>query len=1693
MRRVSGLLSLILAGAAAPLFASSTLDVYVRTSGGSAIPGSSVAALSFGPSGPLGAVTSMGLTDSGGHAQLTLTDNTPYEIVAGMQGYVPTIRDQFNDPSHPHVNSPATPGLLPAATIYLDNTGPRVSSLGEIDVEVKDATPGAWLFCDVRPNNAASDVSLAFGITQADGSGQATIAGSNVVRYWNVPFSAGSTYIVGCFDSSSGKGVSHVVLNDLNSQTSPLQYPIAGGQALDFAAGMPPAAVTNQAQQASGNGLSVDGFVQEAVSPYNPIPNIGINFNFVRNDQYCHNCFDNRWVNTDQNGRFQLFGLQGQTSYYVTINSGCDWQSGTCYQGIQSTATAWQQFSLSAATMSPVLGDDFFYASTATVLPLTLQMQPAAGGVNSISVIVHDQFGNLIPQSGVNLGPDQRMWETNGGCTSTNPPSASWKSNPGLANINQQAATGNALLHGLPLGNYMLNIWTQFSQNQGTSFNRGTEPIPDPNTSGNTSGRDSQGDIWDMSQLCGSGNWRLTLEDSANPHLKLYNSSGTLLIDYGPAGPGHAPVIIATVTVPTANTGLVQGTLTFPPNTTPDLTNDPINITIQPQCGSLGCSGEGGYAAIATQLTQNTATYQIHVSSGYAYYMNVTSNYWGQVRDGGGDNQVDLTSTGTATVNMKFARSGRLTGKLYKPDGSIFTPTSSGQSQVQLNINAEGDNSWGWSQVNPDGTYSIGGLLPGQYPLHVSAWTSGSGTFNYTDASPLPNATISAQQDTYKDINLVKGVPVRIITSTLLYRLPPMAVSDCQQQEGAVKSDCPSEDFIVKAAPAGTVFDLDKLSSFVLNGGSNDNTAFRFLPPTSPANADNLSGRICSDGSFVGPAFCVNRLPSPSNFDMYLLRKGGMDPYNRIRPYFTILYSTKNVVIDDSHANSSYVWGSSTLTVRPVDLTPATDMSSHAGATLAGRVIGNSVFLQSEFQALGGNFENFLKYIPLLALYDSNNGLKAVGSVIPDPACFLKTYNGQTIDAALNIAIANEDWTAFRHLLLDTDAICSGADSWGFEIRGLPAGQSYTAVLTTPNYPPYQFPVTMGADRSTNTLPTIDLDSVVGVGGIINGVVVSTPSGVRLPNATVTLTAPGLTQKTFNTVESGTFTAVGLADGNYKLTAAAAGYALQAQSQAISKGNVVAVTLALPTGDARITGTVYAQKMPYVKLLPDAMILARLEESTTYQGDLAVYKTYTSSVGFYQLDGLQSGLTYRVYVKAPGMMIMSATTVTISGVVGGMDFTPTPKPLDVEVYGLPNGTYPAGTYDFTILNPSDFDGSSADALYSLAPFDVAHSTSVKNNFQNLPNNQVLLQLPLFSLDPTKDYVLRLRAYSILDRSTLVTKDITFGVNRSAGAEVSIDEAILGDDTTDDRGHNANDALLDYSGSNASAITIPAGSLIPISSAAVPTLSFSAVAPANSTQAAVVGNDAAFASPVYQIQLASANYGTDRGVDITLAYDKTNSDPGDLAIYHQDPTTGQWDNLMGQGFTQTIDPVKSTITIKKLKSLASVLRVRSDLKARMTPQGLAPSAAMRPLGLRPDDIGVFAILKPSLVGTTPYNSTTLRIINFPNPFSPSSPPPTQLQNVAGSAGMVTTNGTVIRLDLPPSVTGGHGTIRIYNLAGQMVRELDLGEGITGGKYYYTGWDGKNKNGAVVANGVYYGILNLSGVKAKDGTFKMAVIK
>jgi hypothetical protein len=146
-------------------------------------------------------------------------------------------------------------------------------------------------------------------------------------------------------------------------------------------------------------------------------------------------------------------------------------------------------------------------------------------------------------------------------------------------------------------------------------------------------------------------------------------------------------------------------------------------------------------------------------------------------------------------------------------------------------------------------------------------------------------------------------------------------------------------------------------------------------------------------------------------------------------------------------------------------------------------------------------------------------------------------------------------------------------------------------------------------------------------------------------------------------------------------------------------------------------------------------------------------------------------------------------------------------------------------------------------------------------------------------------------------------------------------------------------------------------------------------------------------------------------------------------------------------------------------------------------------------LRADDSGLFAVMRPSLASTgTATSVSSFKIYNFPNPFNLSNKTVPLRTTAACTPAQtsLTTNGTVIKYEVPAGVSGGQAILRIYTTSGRLVAEVDQGN-VTPGACYYTTWDGNNRQGSAVANGVYYGILSLPGVSSRDGTFKMAVIK
>lgn len=1668
MRRLlAGGLLLALAGSAHAL---SNLVVKVVNSNNVPVPGASVVAIYFNNGQPDQSSSRIGVTDASGsltfdnasgvgHSTYLVTSDF-YQVVAGSEGFLPAVIDQFNGipPSLAALTPAATP---PTITITLSSTG--VSGVGEIDVNLTAASANSLVFGQVGLQAGGGAAAYGFAATDNTGAG--------LLQVLNVSTAPANTYQISAFDSIMNRSASDLVGVDLGVSTPTIDNHFLA--TLNIGNAPPPVANISQTQSSGqGGSLSVTGVVVDTASV--AIPYIQLNFSSQYQDAYGQNFNDWRGAQTDQNGTFQLYGLRAGSTYYTSLYGGCNPNTGLCYQGSQSTAA------MAAFGAAPGV-NDFLYTSSSAVqnTKITLNQMPPSSGV--MAVYVKDQFGNAFPQASIGVVSDGQGWQTAGGASCIGP----YINNPGFLNLNTQAATGYVLVTGLPSGNYQLNAWTPYGQ---ATFNAGADG--------------QQGFSGCTTSSPGADDRRLTISTAAGAGkiVEIYDIFGNVVSS-------GIPSVTVTVTVSTSSTGLVNGTLTFPGVV--DLSSSPIAIVLYPQCSPGGsCNGGGGFASFNSASTGPTINYAIPVSSGQAYYLEVTSPYWGPVYPGGNQPQPNLTSTGTAVVDMQFSQAGRITGYMRKPDGGIYIPAT-GSGGGSPRINAQGNNSWGWTQIKNDGSFDLGGLLPGNYTL--SAQANGVSQFPYTVKQPAPNVTVVANQAVNQDLTLADAVTVAPVA--YIAALPPLSIVNCSQQQG--NGDCPPETWKAYALPQGKPLSASVVTTLLAGGGGSTPNVFEYSVSTGQVNGCN--GQFLSQAGFCTTPVAASK--TGSDYDFYLLRAGGFDSTNiagGVRPYFIIESVSTNVVIGPSFAAGIAFspFGSpsgSTTAVQNVTLTPVPSLAAVPQAVLSGTVTAVNMINQRQFTQLGGNFNNFLTYLPLVWAYDSAGTLKGVGLVAPFPPA------ESPFDTQLKQSVAAGNFTQFQTLIGPAPG---GWGAFGYEIRGLTAGTTYSLIVTTPNYPSYKTSVVLGAANSTTTV-NVNLDS--NPGATISGAVMTT-AGAALAGAQVTVKASGYAATTLTTDAWGAWSLAGLAAGSYQITVVAAGYAQGAQTVDVTGSAVTVPTFSLPLANASIAGTVYtnnpicpagASCSAFGKTVLQGITVLAYDDTLNVNdptATLPIYRAVTSSSGTYEIDGLVTadslGLhSYKLFVNAPGYFVLNQTTVAKVGLVSGFDFALKPKPLDVNVFGHVVGL----NYEFQVTNYQSF--SSGKAYISASPFGgvLAPGTtdvSTVPGFVPRPDasgvTQLFLDYPLTSLTAGTVYVLHIEAVPNDPRAPKVVKEVTFGKNLSNGVCQSIDQALIGDDSgVNAQGIPNNQASLDITaGGNSSALTLPAGGVIPIASTAIPSMCMSQTDASASPQATIGQSTAAFASGVYSITLSSINY-TQKGVDLTLSYPQNGTTLTDLAVYTFDAASQKWQSVPG---LQTIDPVKGTIKVKGLKSLASVLGVRgtgiaaagaggsgggySSLMAVSDGHTYRPNAII----LRPDDNALFAIMRPSQVRGGAFTGTIVKVYNFPNPFSlqtKSVPIAAAGAVCAGGAGPIVTDGTVIKYEIPAGISGT-GVIRIYTLSGRLVREVDAGN-ISPSTCYYTTWDGKNRNGQPVANGVYYGVLSVGGSKQSSGTFKLAVIK
>ncbi len=973
----------------------------------------------------------------------------------------------------------------------------------------------------------------------------------------------------------------------------------------------------------------------------------------------------------------------------------------------------------------------------------------------------------------------------------------------------------------------------------------------------------------------------------------------------------------------------------------------------------------------------------------------------------------------TVTANLTMAPAGIITGVCRLPNGTILTPTLDGMNMMNVNINANNNdsNTWGSAQVDKDGSFRIEGLLPGNYDLQTNGWGN---SYIYATAY-MKNVVVVAGSTTTVEIPLHKGVKVH---PTLSADLPADIKASLTQdpatgmQSGNLSIVFTPASISLNAKNMDTIFQMGK-------GGSQDNTI-------------NYWGGNFQDVSL-----------EPGAYNFYLV-------YEKQFPQFDTNYAkviigrAKNVVIDLSKQTDQYAQNGSTMNMVSCQFIPVT--VSIGANRLSGTYAGVNTIRDADMQVIASNFNNFISYVPRVTVMDMDGNIMATGMVTPTPEIIRQT--------GLDGGGSTADPVAIKR-------IQGYMNKMSYGINYLPAKDKVKLIFTTPNYPPLLR--TVAIPGSVN----VDMDNDAGAGQQITGALRNS-GGQPVADAIIRIRGR-LLDRTVKSQTDGTFLIPGLAMGVYRLTVTAAGYALAADKVVISNEGKISNFTLIPCAGS-ITGTVYSQQFPYPLIVSGANVVAYDDTANGLDPakELPIYEVSTDNNGIYTISPVIEGHTYKVALVVPGKAVQvyapsPAVPASAGSTATGIDFTYKSKAPKVDIIARPNT-------DGSVT----LQGSSPKKLVSLtARFNEGTAYS-ETAAADLTVSQIGDKTYSVTLaDKTKAYAVR---FTINDGGATNTADVAYDPRNLAQSIASIDQQAVA----------SGDVVLDSQGNDTSGIYISPGS-VTLADGSVPQLTINKENHVGSSFAAGMDADA-LGGDIYHVDmdLNGSQQNEDKTMTLTLGYDPSLVGDGtdSLSVRRYNETTHQWEPILA---IPMVDPISGTVSIE-IPSIANATGSNPAPKrasmARFNGSEYKLNPAQKAVAAS-NQTGVFVVSKtPARLA---FTGDIIEVFNVPNPFNLQSK--TVALNRGGSLGQITTKGTVIRFAVPASMGLGVKTrFRVYNIAGEMVRELNANDiltgGVDGGYYYYIDWDGCNGSGSKCASGVY---LCVAEIGTQKKVIKMALIK
>lgn len=1116
----------------------------------------------------------------------------------------------------------------------------------------------------------------------------------------------------------------------------------------------------------------------------------------------------------------------------------------------------------------------------------------------------------------------------------------------------------------------------------------------------------------------------------------VYSTSGAILVSEGED-------INITVEIQVTTNAVIKGDFYFPTSVyiPPE---DAIKVIAHPfdpvsrnylewsGCGTVFFADPNGLYG-----SGNHKPIYIEVATG-TYHIEIKSNKWVPVRN---YNTIVIISTPGSVAylpDIYLTKAGRLEGKIKLPDGSYFQAKNfndgswlEGEVRV-VGVNVDFGKDFRMDPYSQDPTKFIFDALPaGMYNIIIWIRKGSQGEKNARELYPpivMSNVRVYAEQTTYVEAVVKDGV----LCEPLSPIPPDKPEVDYSQRAG---QNLPPNYGII-GFPTELALKGQILQYLINNEGMLENMQVPLL-------GFDLINKKWQQAKIV---------PGKYNFYLVLLRfYGGDTSYNNAGPdeYITVLSKAENV------------------NIKIEDLISGNTFQIQMGAgvmgtgVITGRVKGSMILTSQDSEKIRNNFREFLNYIPTVMLYDIDGNWRGYSAVRP------KLEDLPKWEVAMN----NGDVWMINNMINSDDENVSSPVY--YYIDNLPIGK-YILVCETKNYPV----VTKIVEISTGiTKIDIDFDEDAPQGVKLTGYV-KDENDLPIPNANVVITHRLATKKTITNTD-GRFEIFGLPSGVIKIDVSKDGYAICGEKISIGKEDKE-VNIKLKKAEGKILGKIYARESNWSRrnVYSGAKIVAYNEtENVLNPGKYLPSITVKSQDdGSYIIPDVIVGNTYYVYVFVPERPVYYRLVYVSTNTISNIDFDIKPSTPTLKI--TMKRTENPYVFRFIIESPRPL-ANVPECYYS-----PGSTFNPDKKVRALPfkgaKNTYNLDVEIPQSSDEENYTLYIKAqYGIME---YMTETITFSQKSliKTKKEVSNELAEGGSLLIDDERSDNTEAQLDPGTFTPEEFaSMPIGGFL----SSLPMFKMSKTSKQMTISLAGRLKDIV-ASDVYEMNISRGQ--VNKPFSLALNYDRNKvkeSDLENLRVYYYDEDDKErpWKPVPG---STTVDPLTGTVSVETdTLEPQNSNRGRRSIAKSVIRNGVYAFNPQAPTS----QTGIFAVFKvdPSSAGV--YTGNEFKIYNFPNPFNLKEKNVYLYDAVPQNQ---TTNGTIIKYFLP---RGKNGELKfyIYNLAGELVRTIDLGEKI-GGHFYYTEWDGRNEKGEKCASGVYFLVAKLKGEKLNK-PYKMVILK